>query len=80
MLFNNIGDEVVMMDIEQGAYYGLEKVAARIWNLTEHSASVSMLCDRLAAEYDVPSETCRTEVTAFLGTLVERGIVNVVNG
>ena len=78
MLFNNIGDEVVMMDIEQGSYYGLEKVAARIWALTEQPASVASLCDWLTAEYDVTEETCRQEVSAFVGELVNRGIVNIV--
>lgn len=78
MLFNNIGDEVVMMDIEQGAYYGLEKVAARIWALTEQPASVAALCSRLTDEYEVAPETCRQEVTTFLGDLINHGILQVI--
>jgi Coenzyme PQQ synthesis protein D (PqqD) len=78
LLFNNIGDEVVMMDIEHGSYYGLEKVASRIWAFTEQPTSVGSVCDRLVAEYDVTPEQCRQEVGAFLSELVGRRIVGVV--
>ncbi len=78
LLFNNIGDEVVMMDIEQGSYYGLEKVAARVWALTAEPVSVGSLCDRLTTEYQVTPDTCRREVGVFLEELLGRGIVNVV--
>ncbi len=78
LLFNNLGNEVVMMDIEHGTYYGLEKVAARIWSLTEEPASVGALCHRLTAEYDVPVDKCQQEVIAFLDQLRDCGIVRVI--
>ena len=78
LLSSNIGDDVVMMNIERGEYYGLEAVAARIWALTEHAVSVESLCERLAAEYDVVPEQCRREVLAFVDELLDHHIVQVV--
>jgi hypothetical protein len=78
LLSSNLGDEVVMMDIEQGSYYGLEAVAVRIWALTEHPVSVGSLCDQLVAEYEVSPQQCRQEVVAFLGNLLEHRILQVV--
>lgn len=78
LLSNNLGDDVVMMDIEQGSYYGLEGVAARIWDFTEKPISVGSLCEKLSNEYDVSPEKCQEEVTAFLDSLLERKIVAVV--
>jgi len=77
LLSTNLGDDVVMMDIEQGAYYGLEAVAARIWTLTEQPVSVGSLCDRLVAEYQIAPEQCREEVLAFVSELIGRQIVQV---
>jgi hypothetical protein len=77
LLSNNLGDDVVMMDIEQGAYYGLEGVAARIWEMTEKPVSVGELCDNLEREYEVSREQCRAEVTRFLNDLLNRKIVSV---
>lgn len=78
LLSSNLGVEVVMMDIEEGSYYGLQTVAARIWELTEQPVSVGSLCDRLVAEYQVSAEQCQQEVIGFLCELVERRIVQVV--
>ena len=79
LLSNNLGDDVVMMDIEQGAYYGLEGVASRIWEFAETPVSVGLLCDRLTTEYEISPQQCRQEVTAFLGDLVDRNIVQIVS-
>jgi hypothetical protein len=79
LLSNNLGDDVVMMDIEQGAYYGMEGVAARIWKLTEEPVSVGELCNRLTTEYEISPEKCQQEVTGFLGDLVNRNIVEIVS-
>jgi hypothetical protein len=77
VLSTNLGEDVVMMDIEQGAYYGLEAVAARIWVLTEQPVSVGALCERLVTEYQIAPEQCREEVLAFVNELVGRQIVQV---
>ena len=79
LLSTRLGDaDVVMMDVEQGAYYGLEAVAARVWAMTEQPLSVGSLCDRLVAEYQISSEQCRQEVLAFLGDLLNQHIVQIV--
>ena len=77
LLSTSLGDDVVMMDVEQGAYYGLEEVAARIWALTEQPASVGSLCDRLVAEYQVAPEQCQREVLSFVAELLNRNIVRI---
>ena len=78
LLSTSLGEDVVMMDVEQGAYYGLEAVAARIWTLTEQPISVGAVCARLASEYEVSPEQCRQEVQSFLGELIQRRIIQVV--
>ena len=77
LLSTNLGDDVVMMDIEQGAYYGLEAVAARIWALTEQPVSVGTLCERLVTEYQIAPAQCQEEVLAFVNELMGRQIVQV---
>ena len=78
LLSTSLDDDVVMMDVEQGAYYGLEAVAARIWALTEQSLSVSSLCDQLVTEYQISPEQCQQEVLTFLGELLNQRLVQVV--
>ena len=77
LISNGLGDDVVMMDVEQGSYYGLEAVAARIWTLTEQPISVGSLCKRLVTEYQISPEQCRADVMAFLGELLKQRLVHM---
>ena len=77
LLSNNLGEDIVMMDIEKGSYYGLEEVAARIWELTENPASISSICQTLTAEYDVSQEQCSEEVMKFVKDLLNQEIIEI---
>lgn len=68
-----------MMDIEKGSYYGMEKVAARIWNLIENPMTVENICENLTKEYDIAPEKCLAEVTPFLHDLLNREIIEIVD-
>ena len=75
--FAEIDDTVVMMDVDEGRYYELDPVAARVWALIEPAPRVAEMCEALAAEYEVASETCRDEVGAFLEKLSRLAVVRI---
>lgn len=78
VLETEIDNETVMMDIEQGSYFGLNPVGSRIWALLADSIAIGDLCDRLTEEFEVPREQCEAQVFGFLENLLERGLVQVV--
>ena len=75
--FAEIDDTVVMMDVDEGRYYELDAVAARVWALIEPAPRVAEMCEALAAEYEVASEACRDEVGAFLEKLSRLAVVRI---
>lgn len=75
ILASDLKNEVVMMDIEEGSYYGMEAPGSRIWELLATPQSVAELCQILGAEYDIGTEQCQIEVLAFLEELLTRKIV-----
>ena len=77
IMFTDLDDAVVMMDADEGMYYELDPVGARIWTLLETERSVEEMCTLLVAEYDVTPETCRDDVLAFLEQAKELGIVAI---
>ena len=77
IVFTDLDDTIVMMDVYEGQYYELDPVGARIWVLIETSRSVADLCETLAAEYDVDPDTCRRDTLEFLQTASERRLVQV---
>jgi hypothetical protein len=70
--------EVVMMNIEQGRYFGLNQTGTRIWALLAEAVVISDLCDQLTAEFSVDPKQCEQEVVAFLENLLTRGLLQVV--
>ncbi len=74
---SDIDDEKVMMSVEKGEYFGLERVGSRIWEMIENPARVSALVDQLLERFDVDRATCERDVLAFLMDLHDAGIVRV---
>jgi hypothetical protein len=74
MLSAEIGGEAVMMSIEKGAYFGLNPVATRIWDLIEQPKTVAELIDVINEEYDVEPAQCEADVQGFVADMIERGI------
>jgi len=78
VLDTEINDQTVMMDIEQGSYFGLNESGTRIWGLLAEPILIGDLCDRLMEEFEVPREQCEQQVVGFLRHLLERGLLQVV--
>ena len=62
----------------QGEYYGLRDVAASIWTYLATPQTLTELCERISAEYDVASEACRPDVAHFLDELVAKKLIDAV--
>lgn len=77
-LYTTVGaDEGVMLSVERGAYYGLNAVACRIYELLETAMTVGELAARLSAEFEIEPAAAEDEVIAFVPTLLENGIISV---
>jgi hypothetical protein len=73
----DIGDEVVVLDLNSGIYYGLDDLGARIWSLIEQPASLAALREAITAEYEVDAETCERDILAFLDKMQVAGLVEI---
>jgi hypothetical protein len=77
IMHSAIDEEVVMMSIDQGRYFGLDAMGSRIWNLLEHPMTLGDLCRSLIDAFDVDPELCRREVAVFLGEIEKCGLIQV---
>jgi hypothetical protein len=55
----------------------LNEVGAHVWELLAQPRSVQEIEQRLLDEYDVDSETCRSQVRTLLTNLYEIGLIEV---
>jgi hypothetical protein len=74
---SKLNAEVVMLDIEQGKYFGLDPVGARIWEIIENPVSAQSIIDALVAEYDVEEDVCRQDVEEFVAKMNDLKMIEV---
>ncbi len=72
-----LSDEVVILSFQDGTYYGLNAVGARIWELIDEPRTVKELVDSLLEGFDVERAQCESDVQAFLGEMHGRNLIAV---
>ena len=68
-------DEVVIIDMMSGIYYSLRGAGVEMWTWAEAGATVGDVTAALAARYDAPANLLEQTARAFVGELVERGLI-----
>lgn len=77
ILVSDVEDELIMMNLDQGYYYGLQGVGKRIWDQLEPPLSVRALCAKLQAGYAAQRDTIEREVLAFLADLHAQELITI---
>lgn len=68
-------DEVAILNVKDGVYYGLDPVGARIWNLIQKQTKVSEVLEILLTEYDVKKDRCQDDLLELLQQLAENELI-----
>lgn len=71
-----LGDEMILLNLDCGMYYGLNGVGRSIWTSIAQGASPDEVVATLMAEYDVTRDTATRGVAAFLHDLARAGLVS----
>jgi len=74
---SQVDGEAVILDIESGYFFQLNRPGSHIWWAIETQSTLAAVCERLQDTFDVAPETCRDEAVEFLNILHEKGLVTV---
>jgi Coenzyme PQQ synthesis protein D (PqqD) len=72
-----VGDETVLLDLASGTYFGLNIVAARIWELVGGGRSIADACVVICDEFDANAQTVEADALALGESLLERGLIRI---
>lgn len=75
VMARKVGDEIVILDLSSGNYFGLNPVGARIWELINEGHSLEHVCEALLAEYDVSREVMESDLARLMEELMDRGLL-----
>lgn len=70
-----VDDEIVILDVKSGQYFGLNDVGATIWECLSEDCSREDLVDTILQTYDVDREQASLDVDELVEQLVEAGLV-----
>jgi hypothetical protein len=77
VLSQEVNGETVLLDLEGEAYFGLNEVGTRIWQLLQSEPTVVETLNTLSEEYDVSREQLENDVGDLLDKLADAGLIKL---
>jgi len=73
-----MGDELGMLNLENGMYYVLDSIGTRVWSYLDSPQNINQIVDKLLLEYDVINEECNEDISNLLNSMLEKCIIKEV--
>ena len=80
VLHQEVDGEVVMLHLGTEAYYGLDDIGSRVWNLLKEYGAVEPVVAAILAEYNVDEASLRVDIDDLVGELASAGLIEVGPG
>ena len=71
--------EAAILNLNSGAYHGLDPVGAKVWNLIASPKPVRQVVDAMIVEYDVDRARCERDLLSLLAQLDARGLIQIAD-
>ena len=72
---NAVGDEMVVLHLANGTYFGLDPVGAILWDTLSAGHRPAAALERILANFDVTREVAEQDLDRFLGELEQGGLI-----
>lgn len=71
-----VGEEIVILHLESGTYFGLDPVGARVWELMAVEKTLAEVCEVMLEEYDVPREAIERDTLKLVEDLLAKELIS----
>ena len=75
VIYQTLQDEVVILNMANQEYYGLDDVGASMWKMLLDQRDVGAVADHMTAEYKVDRETVLGDLSALVRQLLDSGLL-----
>ena len=79
VIAREVGDELVILDLAGGTYFGLDAVGRRIWQLMRESKSLAEICEVMLDEYDVSRRELERDIMILAEELSTRNLISLAS-
>lgn len=74
---SDLDGESVVLDLDQGIYYGMNELGSRVWQIIQNPVSVQEIIVTVQDEYEVDRERCKQDILSFLNQLDEQNLITI---
>lgn len=75
LVASEVSGEVVILSIDTGFFFLLNKTASRIWDLLEAPLALEAIASALIQRFAVDPADCRREVGEFVQIMLDKGLL-----
>ena len=75
VVFRQMDDGAVLLDLESGVYFGLDQVGTRVWTLLVERGTTDAVCAAMIEEFDVEPDVLAADVRRLVAELQQGGLV-----
>jgi hypothetical protein len=75
VIFRELNGEAVILNLDNGTYFGLNSVGMRIWQLCEQHASLREVWEAMQREFDAPGDALQSDLLAFVNELCSKRLL-----
>jgi len=79
VLFQQIANECVLLNLENEQYFGLDDVGARIWEVLMEESDTEKALSTLLDEYNIDEATLRQDLADLIAKLEDEKLLVVEN-
>ena len=77
VLFREIDDEAVLLNLQSGIYFGLDKIGTEIWRWIREDGRLGKVLDKMTRRYEVSPRTAESDLLALAADLKKHGLVDI---
>lgn len=75
VLARKLDDEMVLLNLDSGEYFGLNDTGTRVWELLADGRTSDEVVDRLTEEFEVASAVASSHVATLCNELLAAGLL-----
>lgn len=79
IVFESLQDELVLLNLHTGVYFGLNAVGARMWELirANQTTPLNKVLAAMVDEYDVRPDRCTADLLTLVARLEENRLLEI---
>lgn len=79
VLFSQVGDEAVLLNLTSGVYYSLDAIGAKVWGLVTRGERLGAVHEALSREFSEDPEVIWADLAALITDLTAKGLIRILH-